>query len=64
MKKKSSLLCNRPDSHLRNVFNIYQQKHSHTIEKAIEKEFSGDIKRALLNLVASIRNKSEYIATL
>jgi len=59
-----SILCNRPDSHLRNVFNIYQQKHGHTFEKAIEKEFSGDIKKALLNLVASIRNKSEYIATL
>jgi len=59
-----SILCNRPDSHLRNVFDIYQQKHGHTIEKAISKEFSGDIKKALTNLVASIRNKSEYIASL
>jgi len=59
-----SILCNRPDSHLRNVFDIYQQKHGHTFEKAISKEFSGDIKKVLTNLVASIRNKSEYIATL
>jgi len=58
-----SLLCNRPSSHLNNVFNRYQQKYSHTIEKAIEKEFSGDIEKALLKLVASIRNMSEYIAT-
>jgi len=58
-----SLLCNRPSSHLNNVFNRYQQKYSHTIEKAIEKEFSGDIEKALLKLVSSIRNMSEYIAT-
>jgi len=48
--KKSSILCNRPDFHLRKVFDIYQQKHGHTIEKAISKEFSGDIKKALTNL--------------
>jgi len=48
---------------LNNVFNRYQQKYSHTIEKAIEKEFSGDIEKALLKLVASIRNLSEYVAT-
>jgi len=59
-----SMLCNRPDAHLRQVFDIYQQKHGHTIEKAISKEFSGDIKKALTSLVASIRNKAEYIATL
>ncbi|ORX83030.1 Annexin [Anaeromyces robustus] len=59
-----SLLCNRPDDHLRQVFDIYQQKHGHTFEKAISKEFSGDIKKALTNLVSSIRNKAEYIATL
>ncbi|ORX42315.1 annexin A4 [Piromyces finnis] len=59
-----SMLCNRPDSHLRQVFDVYQQKHGHTIEKAIKKEFSGNIENALLNLVASIRNKAEYIATL
>jgi hypothetical protein len=59
-----SLLCNRPDAHLRQVFDLYQQKHGHTIEKAISKEFSGDIKKALTNLVASIRNKAEYIASL
>jgi len=59
-----SLLCNRPDAHLRQVFDIYQQKHGHTIEKAISKEFSGDIKKALTSLIASIRNKAEYIASL
>jgi len=59
-----SLLCNRPDSHLRVVFDNYQKRFKHSIEKAIEKEFSGDIKKALLGLVASIRNKNEYIATL
>jgi len=59
-----SLLCNRPDSHLRVVFDNYQKRFKHSIEKAIEKEFSGDIKKALLGLVASIRDKNEYIATL
>lgn len=57
-----SLLCNRPDTHLRQVFAQYQQKYGHSIEKAIRNEFSGDIRKALVNLVKSIINRDEYIA--
>ncbi|ORX76313.1 Annexin [Anaeromyces robustus] len=57
-----SLLCNRPDSHLRQVFAQYQQKYGHSVEKAMKSEFSGDIKKALVNLVKSITNRNEYIA--
>jgi len=57
-----SILCGRPEAHLRQVFAQYQQKHGHTMEKVIKSEFSGDIKRALINLVKSITNRNEYIA--
>jgi len=57
-----SLLCNRPDVHLRQVFDQYQRKYSHSVEKAIKNEFSGDVRRALISLVKSITNRDEYIA--
>ncbi|ORX83031.1 Annexin Iv [Anaeromyces robustus] len=59
-----TLLCTLPDNHLRQVFDCYEKKYGHPFEKAISKEFSGQIKTALKILVSSIRNRSEYIATL
>jgi len=56
------ILCKRSDNHLRQVFDCYNQKYGHPFEKAISNEFSGDIEKILLKLVASIRNKAEYIA--
>jgi len=56
------ILCKRSDNHLRQVFECYNQKYGHPFEKAITKEFSGDIEKVLLKLIASIRNKAEYIA--
>ncbi|ORX50716.1 Annexin [Piromyces finnis] len=57
-----SILCGRPEAHLRQVFAQYQQKYSHSMEKVIKSEFSGDIKKALINLVKSITNHNEFIA--
>jgi len=57
-----SILCSRPEAHLRQVFAQYQQKYGRTMEKLIKSEFSGDIKKALTNLVKSITNRNEYIA--
>ncbi|OUM65616.1 hypothetical protein PIROE2DRAFT_7373 [Piromyces sp. E2] len=57
-----SILCGRPEAHLRQVFAQYQQKYGKTMEKVIKSEFSGDIKKALTNLVKSITNRNEYIA--
>jgi hypothetical protein len=58
------ILCNYPSAHLRQVFDIYEKKYEHSIEKAISKEFSGDVKKTLTYLVLSIKNKAEYIADL
>jgi len=59
-----NLLCGLPDAHLRQVFDFYEKKYGHSVEKAISKEFSGDIMKTLTSLVTSIRNKAEYIADL
>jgi len=57
-----SILCGRPEAHLRLVFSQYQQKYGHTMERVIKSEFSGDIKKALIHLVKSITNRNEFIA--
>uniref|UniRef100_A0A183CA25 Annexin n=1 Tax=Globodera pallida TaxID=36090 RepID=A0A183CA25_GLOPA len=46
------------------VFDAYQRKHGHAIEKAIRDEFGGDVGDALLALVKSIRNRPAYFAEL
>ncbi|KAI8593969.1 Annexin 11b [Geranomyces variabilis] len=57
-----SLLCNRPATHLRQVFAAYHQKHNMTMEQVIKKEFSGDLEKALLNIVRSIESHPWYVA--
>lgn len=57
-----SVLCGRPEAHLRQVFAQYQQRYGHTMERVIKSEFSGDLKKALINLVKSITNRNEFIA--
>jgi len=59
-----SILCRLPDYHLRQVFDYYESKYEHSVEKAVKKEFSGDVEKNLLKLVTSIRNRAEYIADL
>ncbi|KAJ3161678.1 hypothetical protein HDU86_006448 [Geranomyces michiganensis] len=57
-----SLLCNRPASHLRQVFAGYHQKHNLTMEQVIKKEFSGDLEKALLSIVRAIESHPWFIA--
>lgn len=45
-----SLLVNRPEYHLRTVFEAYRQKYGKGMEEVIKKEFSGDLEKALLGI--------------
>jgi hypothetical protein len=42
--------------------SVLEEDHKHTIEAAIENEFSGDIKNALLAIVESVQNKPKFFA--
>lgn len=46
----NSILVSRSYLHLNKVFNMYEKLVGHDIEKAIMKEFSGDIRNGLLSL--------------
>lgn len=57
------LFTRRSLSQLRQVFAIYETIHKHhTMERAIESEFSGDLKRGLLGVCLYARNPAEYWA--
>ncbi|KHJ79533.1 Annexin, partial [Oesophagostomum dentatum] len=60
----NQILASQNFSQLRLVFNEYEQITKHSIEKAIEAEFSDDAKDALLALIAVIRNRPAYFAKL
>lgn len=49
---------------LRLTFDEYQKVAKHSIEKAIQEEFSSDIQATLLALIKSIRNRAAYFAEL
>ncbi|KAF9160219.1 Annexin A11 [Mortierella sp. AD010] len=56
------ILTNRPDAHLRAVFQQYQTRYHKKFTKVIKKEFSGWIKTALCYLVNWIQNPAHCIA--
>ncbi|KAI3641196.1 hypothetical protein MIR68_000802 [Amoeboaphelidium protococcarum] len=56
------ILATRSYPQLRQVFTTYAAKHGHTMEKAIKKEFSGKIEKALLDLVRVVNNRAKYFA--
>ncbi|KAG0041383.1 Annexin A11, partial [Gryganskiella cystojenkinii] len=56
------VLTNRPDAHLRLVFQQYQSRYGKKFTKVIKKEFSGWIKTALCYLVNWIHNPAHCIA--
>lgn len=50
-------------AHLRRVFALYETIHKHhTMEKAIENEFSGHLKSGLHGIVVYVRNPGEFYA--
>ena len=48
---------------LKSIDKIYEKKHKHGLIKAIDKEFSGKMKKLLQTIIASSINPSEYFAT-
>jgi len=55
------IITHRSKAHLQQVRRHYEQKTGHTLEKAIEKETSGDFRKALL---AFLQTPAEYHAQL
>ncbi|XP_055712591.1 annexin B11 isoform X2 [Phlebotomus papatasi] len=58
------VLCQRNYPQLRLVCEEYQKMTGHGLDKAIRKEFSGDVMEGLLAIVAVVCNKTEYFASL
>lgn len=56
-------MCQRNRPQLRLIFENYENLVGHPIETAIENEFSGNIKDALLQLIQCVRDRSDYLAT-
>lgn len=57
------VLCQRNRPQLRKIFHEYENITGHSIEQAIENEFSGSIKDSLLQLVHSVRDPLDFLAT-
>ncbi|KAI1717325.1 annexin domain-containing protein [Ditylenchus destructor] len=60
----NAILASQNFHQLRMVFDEYQKVSNHTIEHAIQAEFSGDIRDGLLAIVKSIRNRAAFFAEL
>ncbi|VDK57490.1 unnamed protein product [Cylicostephanus goldi] len=60
----NQILASQNFNQLRLVFAEYEKVTKHSIERAIESEFSGDIRDGLLALVAVVRNRPAYFAKL
>ena len=60
----NAVLASQNYAQLRLVFDEYQKVKGHSIEKAIESEFSGDIKDGLIALCYIVRNKAAFFAKL
>jgi len=57
------IFSHRSHVHLRQVFAIYETIHKHhTIERALESEFSGHIKQGLLAVASYVRSPGEFWA--
>ncbi|XP_072381454.1 annexin B9-like isoform X3 [Diabrotica undecimpunctata] len=59
----NSILCLKNKRQLKLIFDEYESMIGHSIEDAIDNEFSGSTKKAYLSLVTSIRDKPVYLAT-
>lgn len=59
----NAVMCQRNRPQLRLIFEEYEKLVGHPIETAIENEFSGNIKDALLQLIHCIKDRSDYLAT-
>ncbi|KAJ3334121.1 hypothetical protein HDU93_008217, partial [Gonapodya sp. JEL0774] len=59
-----TILTQRSDEHLRQVFSLYQSHYKRSLERVIKSEFfaNRNVKRALLALVGAARNRFEHAA--
>lgn len=58
----NAILVQRNVPQLRQIFHEYQNITGHSIEDAIENEFSGDIKKGLLAIVKCVKNRPGFFA--
>ncbi|XP_065173796.1 annexin B9-like [Atheta coriaria] len=56
------VMCQRNRPQLRQIFDEYEHLVGHSIQTAIENEFSGTAKEALLDIVHCIQNQMDYLA--
>ncbi|KAI1699135.1 annexin domain-containing protein [Ditylenchus destructor] len=60
----NSILATQNFNQLRSVFDEYEKASGHSIETAIQAEFSGDIKDGFLAIIKSIRSRPAFFAEL
>ncbi|XP_076647456.1 annexin B11 isoform X2 [Halictus rubicundus] len=58
----NAILVQRNVPQLRQIFQEYDNITGHTLETAIENEFSGDIKKGLLAIVKCVKNRAGFFA--
>ncbi|KAG8233999.1 hypothetical protein J437_LFUL013917 [Ladona fulva] len=58
----NAVLASRSYHHLQRVMAEYERLSGHSLEKAIKKEFSGDIMEGLLAIVKSAANRPRFFA--
>ncbi|XP_017063702.1 annexin B11 isoform X1 [Drosophila eugracilis] len=57
------ILCQRNYQQLKMIFQEYESMTGHSLEKAIKKEFSGDVMEGLIAIYRCVTNKAEYFAS-
>ncbi|BFG01549.1 annexin B11 [Drosophila madeirensis] len=57
------ILCQRNYGQLKLIFQEYEGMTGHSLEKAIKKEFSGDIMEGLIAIFRCVTNKADYFAS-
>ncbi|XP_016952006.1 annexin B11 isoform X1 [Drosophila biarmipes] len=57
------ILCQRNYQQLKMIFQEYEGMTGHSLEKAIKKEFSGDVMEGLIAIYRCVTNKAEYFAS-
>ncbi|XP_016925323.2 annexin B11 isoform X1 [Drosophila suzukii] len=57
------ILCQRNYQQLKMIFQEYENMTGHSLEKAIKKEFSGDVMEGLIAIYRCVTNKAEYFAS-
>ncbi|KAF7401248.1 hypothetical protein HZH68_007068 [Vespula germanica] len=58
----NAILVQRNVPQLKQIFREYESITGHTIETAIENEFSGDVKKGLLAIVKCVNNRAAFFA--